>query len=137
MTLNDKARSFLDERRYGVLATVNRDGTPQQTVMWYLRRGNEIMMNTKRGRVKDHNMLRDRRVSLCVEDGLRFVTIAGEVEFIDDPVAAQADIHALAERYEGPKRAAEMSRDTFSKQRRITLILPIRHVMTHGFDDES
>jgi predicted pyridoxine 5'-phosphate oxidase superfamily flavin-nucleotide-binding protein len=31
----DNVRDFLNERRFAVLATINKDGTPQQTVMWY------------------------------------------------------------------------------------------------------
>lgn len=71
MALDDRARAFLDEQRFGVLGTINPDGTIQQTVMWYLLRGDQIVMNTVRGRKKDRNVLRDRRVSICVEDGYR------------------------------------------------------------------
>jgi PPOX class probable F420-dependent enzyme len=135
--LDGRVRSFLDERRFGVLATVNADGSPQQTVMWYARRGDQIMMNTARGRTKDRNMLRDRRVSLCVEDGLRFVTIVGEVAMVDDQAVAQADIRALAERYEGPGYPEAKARANWGHQERITLILTIRRVISHGFDDEA
>jgi PPOX class probable F420-dependent enzyme len=134
--LDEQVRAFLDERRFGVLATVNADGSPQQTVMWYALRGDRIMMNTARGRTKDRNMLRDRRVSLCVEDGFRFVTIQGDVEMIDDQTVAQADIRALAERYEGPDYPEEQARANWGHQQRITLILSIRRVISHGFDDE-
>ena len=135
--LDDAVRRFLEEKRFAVLATVNPDGSPQQTVMWYELRGDHIMMNTKRGRKKDRNLLRDRRVSICVEDGYRFVTIAGVVELVEDQATAQADIKALAERYHGATRAEEMARDQFGKQERITLILPIGQVMTHGFDEDE
>ena len=135
--LDDAVRRFLEERRFAVLATVNPDGAAQQTVMWYELRGDHVMMNTARGRKKDRNLLRDRRVSICVEDGYRFVTIEGVVELVEDQAVAQADIKALAERYDGPERAEEMARDRFRKQERITLLLPIGRVMTHGFDDEE
>ena len=89
-------RAFLEERRFAVLGTLNADGTIQQSVMWYELRGDQIMMNTRRGRVKDRNMLRDLRVSLCFEDEARYVTITGRIEFVADPETAQADIKALA-----------------------------------------
>jgi PPOX class probable F420-dependent enzyme len=135
--LDDKVRKFLEEPRFASLATINADGSPQQTVMWYLLRGDEIMMNTARGRKKDRNMLRDRRVSICVEDGYRFVTIEGEVHLIEDQVIAQVDIWALAERYHGRARADKMARDQFGKQERITMIMSIQRVMSHGFEDEA
>ena len=33
MALQDNVRAFLQERRFGVLATINEDGSAQQTVM--------------------------------------------------------------------------------------------------------
>jgi hypothetical protein len=99
-------------------------------------RGDHVMMNTRRGRVKDRNMLRDRRVSLCVEDEFRYVTIAGEITMIEDQATAQVDIKALAVRYNGPEKAEEQARTLFGKQQRITLRLPIEQVIADGFADE-
>ena len=133
--LSAEARAFLAERRFAVLATLNADGSIQQTVMWYELRGDHVMMNTARGRVKDRNLLRDPRVSICVEDGYRYVTIAGRVELVEDRATAQADIRALAIRYDGLERAERQVRDSFGKQQRVTILLPIEHVDVHGFDE--
>ncbi len=137
MALSGAVRAFLEEPRFASLATINPDGSVQQTVMWYALRGDRTLMNTARGRKKDRNLLRDRRVSICVEDGYRYVTIAGEVGLVEDQATAQADIAALAARYHGPERAAEMVRDGFAKQERISLLLPIGKVDVHGFGDEG
>ena len=32
--LSDKARAFLEEKRFAVPATINRDGTPQLMTVW-------------------------------------------------------------------------------------------------------
>jgi PPOX class probable F420-dependent enzyme len=134
--LTPAMRAFIEEKRFASLATINPDGSPQQTVMWYLPQGDTIMMNTRRGRRKDQNLLRDRRASICVEDGYRFVSIGGTVELIeDDQARSQADIKALATRYHGPERAEEQVRETFSKQERITILLSIDHVLSDGFDE--
>ena len=136
--LAPEIRAFLEERRFAVLGTLNADGSIQQTVMWYELRGDHIMMNTRRGRVKDRNLLRDPRVSLCIEEGQRFVTISGRITFDEDPATAQADIKALAIRYDGPASGEEQARNTFAQQERISLRLPLTHVITHGFGaDES
>ena len=132
--LDPQVRAFLEERRFAVLATLNEDGTIQQTVMWYELRGDHVMMNTRRGRVKDRNILDDPRVSICVEDERRYVTIAGRIEFVEDQATAQADIKALAVRYDGPERAEEQAR-TFARQERVTLLLPIERVIARGFDE--
>jgi len=136
VVLTDEARAFLEEKRFAVLATVNADGSAQQTVMWYMLRGDQIVMNTKRGRLKDRNLLRDRRVSICVEDGYRFVTIAGDVELVEDQEQAQADIKAIAIRYSGQEAGERRSRDQFVHEERITLLLPTEDALVYGFDDE-
>ena len=133
MTLSTKVRGFLEERRFATLATINPDGTAQQSVMWYELRDGQILMNTARGRQKDRNLLRDRRVSICVEDGYRYVTISGTVALVEDPIQAQADIRDLAIRYEGQAKAERMVRDQFSRQERVTLLLPIERADAHGF----
>lgn len=127
-TLSDKARAFLSERRFAVLATLNRDGTPQQTTMWYLLDGDTIMMNTKAGRLKEQNMRRDARISICVEDGYNYITISGRVKLIDDPATAQHDIHRLAIRYHGEEQAARQMATQFSQEQRVTLLLQCEHV---------
>ena len=128
-TLSEKARAFLNEKRFAVLATINSDGTPQLTTMWYLLEGDTIVMNTKAGRIKERNMRRDPRIAICVEDGYNYVTISGTVELIDDPEIAQRDIYRLAVRYDGEEAARRKVADQFSKERRITLHLKCEHVI--------
>jgi PPOX class probable F420-dependent enzyme len=131
--LTPAVRAFLDEKRFASLATINPDGSPHQTVMWFQLRDDHVMMNTRRNRVKDQNMVRDPRISICIEDGARYVTIAGTVAMIDDQTIAQADIKALAVRYNGQDDADAIASNTFSKQERI--ILSIDHVIADGFDN--
>ena len=137
MQLRDDIRTFLQEERFGVLGTVNADGSPQQTVMWYELRGDTIVMNTKRGRKKDRNLVRDPRASLCVEDGFRYVTLDGVIETIEDQATAQADIAALARRYHDAQTAEEMARNVFAPQERVSLLLRVDRVDVHGFDGEE
>lgn len=130
--LTQEARDFLAEPRFAVLATINPDGTPQQTVMWYKLRGDTIVMNTAAGRLKDHNVRRDNRVSVCVEDGYRFITIRGAVELISDQETAQADILSLAKRYH-PDRDPE-SFTYFRHEQRETLLISLDHVLEKGLE---
>jgi PPOX class probable F420-dependent enzyme len=137
LQLRDDVRAFLEEERFAVLATVNANGSPQQTVMWYELRGDTIVMNTKRGRKKDKNLTRDPRASLCFEDGFRYVTLEGVIELIEDPETTQADIAALARRYHDADEAEKMAREVFAPQERITLLLHVDRVDIHGFDGEE
>ena len=128
-TLSEKARAFLNAEHFAVLATINSDGTPQLTTMWYLLEGDTIVMNTKAGRIKDRNMRRDPRIAICVEDGYNYVTISGIVEMIEDPEIAQRDIYRLAVRNHGENKARQQVAEQFSKERRITLHLKCEHVI--------
>jgi predicted pyridoxine 5'-phosphate oxidase superfamily flavin-nucleotide-binding protein len=42
----ENVRAFLEEVRFAVIATANRDGSPHQTALWYALRGDTIIMNT-------------------------------------------------------------------------------------------
>jgi PPOX class probable F420-dependent enzyme len=135
--LREDVLTFLEETRFAVLATVNASGSPQQTVMWYELRGATIVMNTRRGRKKDRNLVRDPRASVCIEDEFRYVTLEGSIDMVHDPATAQADIAALAHRYHDAAEAERMARDVFASQERVTLLLHIDRVDVHGFDGEE
>lgn len=122
--LSEKARAFLREKRFAVLATLNRDGTPQLTTMWYLLENDgTILMNTKAGRLKERNMRRDARISVCFEDNYNYLTIKGRVEMIDDPQISQRDIYRLSARYHGEEKAKKQMETQFSREQRVTLRL--------------
>jgi len=131
--LTGEVGAFLEERRFAVLATINEDGAPQQTVMWYELRDDLIIMNTRVGRLKEKNFNRDPRLSFCVEDEYRYVTITGRAELDYDPERSQDQIKSLAIRYHGPEKGERMSRDLFSKQNRVNIHMTIETIEAHGF----
>lgn len=128
--LTPSIRAFLNETRFAALATINKDGTPQQSTMWYALDGDTILMNTKAGRLKHRNLQRDPRASICVPDGYRWVTISGTVEMNDDQAVAQADIRRLAIRYHGQEKGERQSREKFSQEHRVTVRLKIEKVVS-------
>ena len=130
--LTEKARAFLREKRFAVLATINKVGTPQLTTMWYLLESDgTIMMNTRVGRSKERNMRRDPRISVCFEEGYRYVTITGRVEMIDDPQVSQRDIFRLSTRYHGEEIAKKQMQTQFSKEQRVTLRLKPERIIEY------
>ena len=130
--LTEKARAFLREKRFAVLATINKDSTPQLTTMWYLLENDgTIMMNTRVGRSKERNMRRDPRISVCFEEGYRYVTITGRVEMIDDPQVSQRDIFRLSTRYHGEEKAKKQMETQFSKEQRVTLRLKPERIVEY------
>jgi|SwirhisoilCB1_FD_contig_61_1391925_length_1943_multi_3_in_0_out_0_2 PPOX class probable F420-dependent enzyme len=131
--LSDAVRDFLNERRFAVLATSNPDGSIHQSVMWYVLEDNTITMNTAKGRIKFRNMDRSNRISVCVEDGLKFVTLTGTVTFNDDQTVAQADIQRIGRRYDSEEDVQDAHETNWKHQQRVTLTMPIDRVVTHGF----
>ena len=129
--LDEKARAFLADRRFAVLATINPDGMPQQSTMWYYVDGDEIVMNTLRGRVKERNLARDPRLSFCVEDGYDYVTLTGTATLIHDQETAQADIRRMAIMNHGEEQGAAQAEHLFRKQERVTIRMHVDKVSAH------
>lgn len=64
----DERQRFLKGRHVCVLSTIGPDGTPVLTPIWYLYKGDKILMRTDAGSIKALNIGRDPRVSVCVQD---------------------------------------------------------------------
>ncbi len=127
--LTPAQRTFLEERRFAIVGTKNPDGSPHLAVMWYLLDGDEIVVNSAQGRIKDRNLATDPRMSVLVEDSYRWIRIDGRARIEHDQTIAHADIRRLAARYYGDERRVEEAmKNNFSKQHRITYRLPIRRV---------
>jgi len=131
MQLPPDVREFLAAPRFAVLATLRPDGLPRQSAMWYDLEGDQILLNTAEGRKKLDDIRRDPRVSLCIVDGYRYVTIIGRAKLIDAPERGQADIARLAVRYHGPEEAKAYI-PQYQQQRRVTILVEPEQVYRHG-----
>ncbi|GCE01405.1 PPOX class F420-dependent oxidoreductase [Embleya hyalina] len=101
--LGDSARKLLDAAYPAVLATVNRDGSPQTSVVWVGRDGDDILVSTQAGRLKDRNLRREPRASLTIYDPVDsdvYVEVRGTTTITED-VGRRLAVE-LAEKYEGP-----------------------------------
>ncbi len=104
MLISEEVRAFLEQPRFAVMGTINASGTPQLTVMWYALLPGEdvVVLNATRGLVKERNLRRDPRMSLCVEDGMRYVTLEGWAELVEDRAQQEREVNELiATRYIG------------------------------------
>jgi len=87
ISLSDATLALLDGKNYAVLATINPDGSPQTSVLWVGRDGNDLLFSTVAGRVKHRNMERDPRVSATVLDSAdpeNYVELRGLVSMTPD-----------------------------------------------------
>ncbi|MEK6225653.1 MAG: PPOX class F420-dependent oxidoreductase [Chloroflexota bacterium] len=132
--LRPAQRTFLAEKRFAVVGSKNPDDSPHLAVMWYLLDGDDIVVNSAQGRIKDRNLAADPRMSVLVEDGYRWIRVDGRAAIEHDQTIAHADIRRLAARYyEDERKVEEAVKNNFSKQHRITYRLPIRRVASEGF----
>jgi PPOX class probable F420-dependent enzyme len=102
IAFSEETLRLLDGKNYGVLATVNPDGSPQTSVMWVGRDGADLLFSTVEGRVKHRNMVRDPRVSVTVIDSAdpeNYVELRGRVSMTPD-TGRRVDT-ALSWKYDG------------------------------------
>jgi len=85
------------------LVTLMPNGQPQATPVWCSYDGTYVLVNTARGRQKDHNMQRDEKVTILAIDPdnpYRWMEIRGRVVEITEDGAVE-HINALAKKYTG------------------------------------
>ena len=121
--LSPEARLFLEAPRFAVVATINPDGSALQAVIWYALEGDDIVFNSRVGRLWPTNLERDRRVSLLVVDGYDYVEMRGKVEIDPDPDRGHRVIAGLAARYRDKDNGGEAQLARFARESRVTFTL--------------
>jgi PPOX class probable F420-dependent enzyme len=129
--LPDNVRAFLEQTRFAVIGTTNRDGSPHQTALWYELRGDTLVMNTGSASKKVRNLKRDPRASVLLVDSAeaRHVTLEGNITFDDSHVLE--DLTALATRYAGPDAGPGIAQN-IAKVPHVSIVLHVDQVKTFG-----
>ena len=129
--LAENVRAFLEDVHLAVITTINPDGSPHQTALWYELRGDSIVINTGTASKKVRNLRRDPRASVCMAalNPARHVTIEGVATFDEDHVLE--DLTSLASRYAGEKAGPGIAAN-IAKIPHITVKLSADRVRTFG-----
>jgi len=96
-------RDLLSKPAFASLATLMPDGSPQVSPVWCDTEGDRVVVNSARGRVKDRNMKRDRRVALSIQDPenpYRYLGLQGRVVEITEK-GGDEHIDRMAKKYLG------------------------------------
>ena len=125
--LTPLARELLAGPNFAVAATINSDGSPQQSAVWVRERDGEVIFSTVKGRAKPRNLLRQPTVSVLVidrENGYRTSTIHGLARFESDN--ADELIDELSHKYTGQPWVETQT------QPRVTVVVTPTRVTDHG-----
>ena len=103
MSLPENWKTILKQPVLVHFTTVMADGSPQTSPVWVDVDGDDILINSAVGRVKDKNVRRDPRVAVSAVDpdnAYRALMVRGR--FVDITTeGAEAQIDALAKKYIG------------------------------------
>lgn len=121
---------------YGVLSTHMPNGDIQSTLVWFDYDGEFIRVNTKRGRVKERNVVANPNVSLLAVDTgnpWKYIAIRGRVAHIsEENTVAHLDgltkIYLGQDHYYGTVEPPE----ALEGITRCILKIAVEHVMTVG-----
>jgi PPOX class probable F420-dependent enzyme len=104
---DEEIDAFLNEQRTMSMATIGPDGGIHLVAMWYGFVDGVVGFETKAKSQKVKNLRRDKRLTVLVEDGLKYeelrgVELAGWGEVIEDPDQLFQLGISVFERYQGP-----------------------------------
>lgn len=93
----DEQQAFISQQKSLQVATINRDGSPHLSTLWFGLVDGRLVFETYTKSQKIKNLERDPRIACLLEDGteyeqLRGVQINGTAELHTDT----AEVHALA-----------------------------------------
>jgi PPOX class probable F420-dependent enzyme len=105
--LSDELRDFLDAHRVGILATIATNGKPRQSVVYYARDGERLLISTESKRWKASDVEQTGWASLCVrgdEQPYPSAAFSGRAEILTTNIgqATAAIMQAIAGTKEPP-----------------------------------
>ncbi len=126
--LSKWAYQFVRENRIAVISSIEKDGSPHITGIWYvIQDDGTILMNTQTRSHKVKNLRRDARIAVCVADGARSISFYGSAEIITDPGLMRQDLEKLIARYIPDASARGPMLAMFTAQDRTSIhVKPVR-----------
>ncbi len=123
-------RKFLDEGTVGVIATPTARGLPRQSLVYYVRDGDRLLVSTLADRVKARDVRRFGWASLCVmghERPYPSATFSGSAEILTENIGAPTA--KIAQRMSGtPEPPEPMSDDALAAAGRVVISITVERV---------
>ncbi len=128
--LSDQLRALLDANTVGVLATVAPDGTPRQSLVYFARDDERLLISTLTNRLKARDAKRTGWASLCVmghEPPFPSASFSGPAEILTENIGGSTA--SVAQRIAGSDEPPEpMSDEALAAAGRVILTITIERV---------
>ena len=137
--LTDNLRRFLDGQPVGVLATRSAEGNPRQSLVYFAREDDRLVVSTLANRLKAQDVRRSGSASLCVmghEPPYRSATFSGQAEILTEdigPLTARV-MHRMTRAPEPPEA---MSDEALRKVGRVILAITVERVTAASYIDAA
>ena len=137
--LNEDLRAFLGANRVGVLATADAHGRPRQSLVYFAREGERLLISTLTDRRKADDVRRAGRASLCVmghEPPYPSATFSGPAEILTENIGPPTA--AIAQRVTGaPEPPEPMTDEALADAGRVILAITIERVTAASYIPEA
>jgi PPOX class probable F420-dependent enzyme len=137
--LTDQLRAFLDANRVGVLATNAAGGRPRQSVVYYARDGDRLLISTESKRLKARDVKRSGWASLCVlghEQPYPSAVFSGPAEILTKDIgpATASIMQRIADMPEPPEPQTD---EALASVDRVVLVITIERVRAVSYIDQE
>jgi PPOX class probable F420-dependent enzyme len=133
--LTPALREFLDSQSVGVLATLTADGRPRQSLVYFTRDGDRLLISTHVDRLKARDVRRTGRASLCVmghEPPFPSATFSGPAEIVTTGIGAATA--TIARRMSGSAPPPErLTDEALARAGRVILAIAVERVSAASY----
>ena len=133
--LTPALREWLDSQPVGVLATLGPDGAPRQSLVYFARDGDRLLISTLADRLKARDVRRTGRASLCVmghEPPFPSATFSGPAEVITSGIGPMTA--AIAQRVTRSAEPPEpLTDEALASVGRVILAIAVERVSAAGY----
>lgn len=131
--------AFLDDAMKVQVGTVNRDGSPHLSTLFYVMHEGRLAFWTYASSQKIKNLERDDRISALVEDGtdyfeLRGVSLSGRADLVTDEDRIREIGTKVATRMAGGADLGDLGRDLVERQVRKRVAVLVEPSRTASWD---
>ena len=133
----EELKLCLNEEHVAALVTLNEDGSPHVTPVWYMHRAGSLQIVTNESYVKVRNIRRDPRVAVSIaSDSEPYWYVVFEGKAAVEHRNVEGRTLDMCVRYQGPEAGAEYARELLSEEGTVILEVSPARVRTWKDDQE-